>query len=166
MGKKVEVSPFQRLFIVKASFEQELIQLLGGGFVPLSTQPNVVNPNISALLILKFHKDLSSAQFKVYVCGASKNPQKFVLAVHLHRGEADVNGPVIATLFNSPSSHGTPVNGLLAKGTLTNYNIQVDSGINSVASLYQAIRRGAVYINVHTVDLPDGAVRGQIVSEC
>ncbi len=166
MGKKMEVSPFQRLFIVKASFEQELIRLPGGEFVPLSTQPNVVDPNISALLILKFDKDLSLARFKVYVCGANKIPQNFVLSVHLHRGDADVNGPVIVTLFISPFSSGTPVNGLLATGTLTNDNIQVDSGINSVASLYQAIRRGAVYVNVHTVGLPDGAVRGQIVPEC
>jgi hypothetical protein len=37
----------------------------------------------------------------------------------------------------------------------------VDS-VNNITSLYQAVQDGRVYLDVHTVALPDGVIRGQI----
>ena len=94
-------------------------------------------------------------------------PDNRITAAHLHFGAANVNGLVLVTLFETL----TPVNvdGLLAKGTIQNTNItHFDGGtdpnnqINSVASLYAAIQKNNIYVNIHSELLLGGAARGQI----
>ena len=149
----------------RGSFAQELIPLLGqpGQFTPAFSQ---IGNNITALLRLRFANDLRKLCFKLYVFDATRADNKIV-GVHLHYGAANVNGPVLVTLFSNPL--GQKSDGLLSKGIIRNIDISHYDGagnpanqINSVASLYDAIRRGNIYFNAHSQLLPDGAARGQI----
>lgn len=65
---------------------------------------------------------------------------------HIHRGAADVAGPVVVNL--DPPASGS------SKGCVEN----VDE------ALIKEIRQdpGKFYVNVHNADFPDGAVRGQL----
>ena len=70
---------------------------------------------------------------------------------------------------------GVNVNGKLSRGRLRNSDILGNVTdfkntplcgvtINNIASLFFAIRKGLIYLNVHTVANPDGKVRGQLFS--
>lgn len=68
-------------------------------------------------------------------------------AAHIHQGAPGVAGPIVVTL-SPPSAAGS------------------SSGcVSVVRSLVRAIKEhpGDYYVNVHTTDFPDGAVRGQLV---
>lgn len=68
-----------------------------------------------------------------------------VTAAHIHRGAAGVNGPPVVTL-DAPDDDDS------------------DDCDTVDDALIDEIRRNPAgfYVNVHTVDYPDGAVRGQI----
>ena len=88
-----------------------------------------------------------------------------VTAAHIHQGKEGKNGPVIVTLFKADNSTGTgPVKGQLVNGTITNGMLEGPlKGKTLEGELMNAIKNGDAYVNVHTTDHPDGAIRGQIV---
>lgn len=147
-------------FCVPLSFDQELAENNIGSLVPLSTIAENLD-GIRGILKLKFNSSLSRVAYAVYVFKAT-NPNNKITAAHLHLGTANLNGPVIVELFNGPARN---VDGILINGLIDNSNIIIaDQLINSVASLYQAIRDGILYANVHSQSFPDGIIRGQIYS--
>ena len=87
---------------------------------------------------------------------------------HLHCGEAGVNGGLLVEFYNS-QPEGTDVDGLLAYGVKTNFDLlmaEADGnlcGVNNIASLFAAMKAGNVYLNVHSVAVPSGLNRGQIL---
>lgn len=87
-----------------------------------------------------------------------------ITQAHIHCGEANVNGPVVAFLFGLVSG-GVTLNGILANGTVSEDDIipRASCGVTDLDSLLREIRRGAAYINVHTIAHPGGEIRGQIV---
>ncbi|KAL7565750.1 hypothetical protein ACA910_010190 [Epithemia clementina (nom. ined.)] len=83
-----------------------------------------------------------------------------IVQAHLHCQVAGQNGPVIAFLFQS--EEGVNVDGHLSSGVLKNADLlETDCGTN-IASLTEAMLYGSVYLNVHSVDYPNGVVRGQV----
>lgn len=158
----------ERCFNVPIAFRQVLVAIDKSTssseirFTPLSTLPGVITPGISGRLLLSFNETFTRARFRLYVFGAIGITSNFILSASLRRGRADVNGPLIVSLFTSGIQTGTPVNGLLSEGYIGNENIRPVADINSVTSLYSAIRRGRVYVNVTSVAFPAGAIRGQI----
>ena len=44
----------------------------------------------------------------------------------------------------------------------TNERVETVDSVNNIASLYQAVRDGRVYLDVHSVDFPNSEIRGQI----
>lgn len=68
-----------------------------------------------------------------------------VTAAHIHRGRAGVNGPPVVTL-DPPDDNDS------------------DDCDDVADTLLDEIRRspGDFYVNVHTADYPNGAIRGQI----
>ena len=88
-----------------------------------------------------------------------------VTAAHIHQGNEGKNGPVIVTLFKADNNTGTgPVKGQLVNGSITNSMLEGPlKGKTLEGDLIKAIKNGEAYVNVHTTDHPDGAIRGQIV---
>lgn len=90
-----------------------------------------------------------------------------ITQAHLHCAKSGVNGPVVVFLFG-PEDPGVDVNGKLSSGTVENSDLIETSGepcgaeLNNVASLYQAILDGRVYVNVHSEANPAGEVRSQL----
>lgn len=152
----------QIAFCVPLSFDQELVPGTGGVLIPLS-RVAANTDNIRGVLKLKFNSSLSKLAYALYVFNATAHDNQ-ITGAHLHVGGASSNGPVAVDLFNGPPRN---VNGLLIKGLIDNRSIEPltiedINAINSVASLYQAIREGALYANVHSQQFPDGVIRGQI----
>ena len=89
-----------------------------------------------------------------------------VTMAHIHQGKEGQNGPVVVTLFKADNATGTgPVNGQLVGGTITNDKLEGPlAGKSLEVDLAKVIQDGEAYVNVHTTENPDGAIRGQIVS--
>ena len=86
-----------------------------------------------------------------------------VTQAHIHLGAPGVNGPVVAFLFGFVEG-GVTVDGKLSKGTLTDEDVIARPGFDgTLAALIEEMRSGDTYVNVHTVALPSGEIRGQIM---
>ena len=149
-------------FCVPITFDQELIVGTGGVLEPLSLT-SMNTEGVRGALKLKFNNDLTRAAYALYVFNAT-SPQNQITDAHLHLGGSNTNGPVVVSLFAGPTRN---VNGLLAKGRISNINITNTTIlglpiINSVTSLYSAIIDAQIYVNVHSVQFPGGIIRGQI----
>jgi hypothetical protein len=98
--------------------------------------------------------------------GIQVNDIEKVTAAHIHQGKEGQNGPVIVTLFKADNDTGTGlVNGQLVGGSIINDMLEGALAGKAVeVDLIKAIQDGEAYVNVHTTDNPDGAIRGQIVA--
>lgn len=85
-----------------------------------------------------------------------------VTAAHIHLGRRGVNGPIVAFLFG-PSKFGISVRRGVVTGVLTRRDLVGPLKGRTLRSLIREIRRGNTYVNVHTVQNPNGEIRGQIV---
>ena len=80
---------------------------------------------------------------------------------HIHIGPADDTGPVAAFLFGLVEEG---VDGVDADGTLTAADLIGPLEGGTIADLVAEMRAGNAYVNVHTVAIPAGEIRGQIVA--
>jgi hypothetical protein len=115
----------------------------------------------SATLVTTFNPGFSAFTFSLDVFKGVK-----VTQAHFHCSPAGVSGPIIV-YFYGLNPTGVNVNGKLSSGTLGNSAILKNvTGcpvtITNIASLYSAIEKGLIYLNVHTVKNPGGEVRGQV----
>ena len=87
-----------------------------------------------------------------------------ITAAHIHQGKEGQNGPVIVTLFKADNDTGTgPIDGQLVGGSITNDMLEGSMANKTVeGDLAKVIQNGEAYVNVHTTENPDGAIRGQI----
>ncbi len=72
-----------------------------------------------------------------------------ISAAHIHRGAAGVNGAVVATLYNGVGDFD-PANPIEGAATL------------ATPDILRLFKQG-LYVNVHTMHVPSGEIRGQIV---
>lgn len=84
-----------------------------------------------------------------------------VTQAHIHLGRVGVNGPVVAFLFG-PVDFGISVNRGVVTGVITRNDLTGPLAGRSLASLIEAFRNGRAYVNVHTVNHPNGEIRGQV----
>ena len=118
--------------------------------------------NARARLLVSFDPALSRAQVVLRV----RDINSMVVAAHLHCNRAGLNGPVAFGLLSPGPLAEVGAN---TRVTLTNADAVGDcSGaigrpVNNIASLYQAMNDGLIYLNVHTPDFPAGEVRGQLM---
>lgn len=132
--------------------------------------------NIFGKFKICFNRGMTRAYFSLSVFNdlGKPNPNTRVTRATLNAGRADEIGPVLVNLYRSTQPRlGDIVNGSLRKGYITNQNIRkVDFGkysFSSVASLYDAVRKGNVYVQVDgssldfdRIQYQNGLLRGQI----
>lgn len=87
-----------------------------------------------------------------------------VTAGHLHGGLAGENGPIVVQLF----SYDTPRNQVSESGIITAGNSSFQGGTTTsqqqLTDFMNAMRTGQIYVNINTVQNPDGEIRGQITA--
>lgn len=122
----------------------------------------------TATLVTTFDEGFSYAQYYLNVKDGVNITQ-----AHYHCAAAGESGPIVAFLFGFVPGGVNIKNGKLASGRLHNSDILSDTTdfqnttgcgvtIVNIASLYAAILKGLIYVNVHTVANPAGEVRGQV----
>lgn len=107
----------------------------------------------------KVNKDFTKIKFKLEI----KNAFKILGAAgaHIHCAIEGQNGPVVA--FLAGVVEGGFDGKVKIEATLTDANIVVEAGCGgSIAELVDSMEDGMTYVNVHSIDNPDGEVRGQI----
>ena len=100
----------------------------------------------------------------------SGNLLRFVLVIrninrvteaHIHLGRIGMNGPVVAFLFG-PNRNGVSFRRGVIRGTLTRNDLIGPLRGLSLSNLIREFRQGNAYVNVHTIQHPDGQIRGQV----
>lgn len=84
-----------------------------------------------------------------------------VTAAHIHMGKKGAEGPPLAVLFSGPKKEGS-FSGVLAEGTLTEKDLIGPLSGKSIDDLVKKIKSGDTYVNVHSVQNPNGELRGRI----
>ncbi|MBG9794144.1 hypothetical protein ABD76_17195 [Paenibacillus dendritiformis] len=84
-----------------------------------------------------------------------------VTQAHIHLGRRGQNGPIVAFLFG-PSKFGISVRRGVIQGILTSRDLVGPLKGKTIRDLIREIERGNAYVNVHTIQFPDGEIRGQI----
>lgn len=87
------------------------------------------------------------------------------LFAHIHFARPDVNGGVAAFLCGGGGKPACPASGTIS-GTIVPADVVGPTGQGiapgEFAELVRAIRNGATYANVHSVNFPGGEIRGNI----
>lgn len=84
-----------------------------------------------------------------------------VTAGHIHLGREGENGPVVVTLFDF-SNQPVSIKKAVFTGVITSGDLEGPLAGRPLAALLREMKRGNTYVNVHTVQNPDGEIRGQI----
>jgi hypothetical protein len=85
-----------------------------------------------------------------------------VTQAHIHIGSPEQNGPVVAFLYGPAAADD--YNGVLASGTITEANLIGPLVTSPLSALIDEFNNSNAYINVHTVMIPAGEIRGNISS--
>lgn len=101
--------------------------------------PSVSGPG-SAIGEFTFDDETNELEYSLTVDGLSEDE---VTAAHIHRGAEGENGPIAYTL----SSEGFT---------------EIDGTVELSDADVEALMDGELYLNVHSVDNPDGFARGQL----
>jgi len=80
---------------------------------------------------------------------------------HIHLGRPGQNGPVVAFLFG-PSAFGISTGRGIVRGTLSARHLVGPLQGRTIRDLVRELNSGNAYVNVHTVQRPNGEIRGQI----
>jgi CHRD domain len=81
---------------------------------------------------------------------------KDVTAGHIHFGKPGENGPIVFTMFK----YDPPRNEVLETGTITADKLEGPLKGKQVSDLALAGANGSLYVNIHTVQNPNGEMRG------
>jgi hypothetical protein len=81
---------------------------------------------------------------------------------HIHQGGPTDNGPVVANLVQAASGETIDARGLLGVGFIENDNLLGPLDGLTVRSLYNDMAEGNAYVNIHSLSVPSGEIRGVI----
>jgi hypothetical protein len=81
---------------------------------------------------------------------------KGVTAGHIHFGKEGENGPIVFTMFK----YDPPRDEVLETGTITADKLEGPLKGKQVSDLAFAGANGSLYMNIHTLENPNGEIRG------
>ena len=116
-----------------------------------------VDTNAQGQANFKLSKDGSELSYKVNVANIED-----VIGVHIHNESAGVNGDIVVFLFGEPfvdNEDAVTVNGTFLEGTIADGDVR---GLSELSALLDEMRAGNTYVNVHTIGVRSGEIRGQI----
>lgn len=108
--------------------------------------------------IFQLSTDGRSLRFKIAVRNISN-----VTQAHIHLGRRGVNGPVVSFLFG-PSKFGISVRRGIIRGVLKQADLVGPLMGMTLLNLITELKKANVYVNVHTIQHPNGEIRGQLVT--
>lgn len=82
-------------------------------------------------------------------------------AAHIHLGARGQEGPIVAPMFMAPSP-GVTADEFVETGTITQSDLTGPLAGRPFSVLLTEMREGNTYVNAHTVQNPEGEIRGQI----
>lgn len=82
-------------------------------------------------------------------------------AAHIHLGERGENGPIVAFLYG-PVDEGVTVEKAVVNGKIRKKDLVGPLEGESLKTLIREMEKGNTYVNVHTIQNPEGEIRGQI----
>ncbi|HEX8359011.1 MAG TPA: CHRD domain-containing protein [Longimicrobium sp.] len=109
--------------------------------------------------IFKLSDDGATLHYRLVVANIEGVTQS-----HIHIAPAGSNGPVVVFLYGFNAA-GTSRSGVLAEGEITASKLIARPAIGfgaTMPELVQRMRAGNAYVNVHTLAIPPGEIRGQI----
>lgn len=104
----------------------------------------------------KLSRDELSLKFKLELFEVEN-----VVVAHLHLGAKGTNGPVVAFLFG-PITNPVSIECATFTGMITQEDLVGPLAGQTLDALVNEIIAGNIYINVHTVQHPNGEIRGQL----
>ena len=115
---------------------------------------------MSGEAIIAFDWAMRSAQVYMKI----RNNFSGVTAIHLHLGEAGAGDGVndIVVIVEDLAADPVLDKSFTVLELFSNQRVLPVDSVNNIVSLYQAVRDGRVYFDVHSVDFPDSEIRGQI----
>ncbi|WP_240676275.1 CHRD domain-containing protein [Botryobacter ruber] len=118
------------------------------------------NSKASGNAIFQLSKDGTELHYKLIVANIQN-----VLQAHIHSAPVGENGPIVVWLYPSgPPAMLIPgrSSGVLATGVITSADLVGPLAGLSLEDLLLHMTAGDTYVNVHTLQLPGGEIRGQI----
>jgi len=134
----------------------------GDGFTAeLSGQEEVppTESNATGTAEILFNNDSSQASYFVNTTGFEK-----ITGAHIHNGSQGVNGDIVVGLSKEKSSKNEDNPTIWFSGDIKNDDLQGPLEGKEISDLANLINNGSAYVNIHTEDNPDGAIRGQLAA--
>jgi hypothetical protein len=128
-----------------------------------SNEVPALSTGASGAFNVRISKDDAAIAFELSYDGLEGS----VTAAHIHLGQRDVNGGVIAFLCSAAGTPQTcPAPPAQISGVITAADVigPTGQGIDAgeFAEMVRAIRNGTAYVNVHSTKFPGGEIRAQI----
>jgi hypothetical protein len=134
------------------NFEKFSATLTGNDEVPAK------NSKATGIADFQFNTEKDALSYKLSAMDINK-----ATMAHIHEGKPGTNGPIVVTLFKSANPSGS-VNGILSQGIITSDRLEGPLASKQITDLVKIINDGNAYVNIHTVQNPNGEIRGQISS--
>ncbi len=112
-----------------------------------------VTTTSTAHVDITFDSRLTQAAFNLVVKGVQG-----AISSQLHLADAASTGPAVASLYSSAT--GVNSDNLVITGTLRDGDLL--GQVASIADLQAAMASGVIYCDLHTLNNPSGAIRGQM----
>lgn len=115
-----------------------------------------VRTGASGNAFFRLSRDGTRLNFRLSVRDIAK-----VTQAHIHVGRRGQNGPVVVFLFG-PSKFGITVRRGIVSGVLTRRDLVGPLQGRTIRDLIREFNNNNAYVNVHTIQHPNGEIRGQV----
>jgi hypothetical protein len=148
------------LFAISLSPSIQAQEQGGEGFTADLSGQNEVPPtesNATGTAEILFNNDSSQASYSVNTTGFDK-----ITGGHIHDGSEGVNGDIVVGLSKEKSATNEDNATISFSGDIKNDDLQGPLEGKEISDLASLINNGSAYVNIHTEDNPNGAIRGQL----
>ncbi len=127
---------------------------------PLSGENEVPPVQSSATGLAEFTPPVNDTiKYRINITGISG-----ATGAHIYSGQAGENGEVIADLLTDTTKNKDTSYGMTIRGNLSDSSLKGPMEGKTLEDLVVAMDSGQTYVNIHTVQQPDGEIRGQIIN--